>query len=309
MTLAHSSLTCQGIRVEIFEVRSDLSLLPVLPLKLLMKAFSLLHQPVLEDDMSDKPNNKPTDDEGHFTVLLQLDEAKSSEIEASHIVLNSQNENDEWDQVADTGKVQNRITIVGFILTLLVFTSTILLAYISGVAQNHEPSQREAYIYSATWDYINTIVPIMLGSVLATTSLLFLLISQELKKAWMFAFAEILLYLALASALAACLSKISKVAQMGALYQGTGHPRVGYLLALGVWILPLPLWLGLVYAAPIVKIYKMTRNRETLLGYLCAALVIMILSTVSFEVRQRGPVGWDTVVKSFAKQLVQPLFW
>jgi len=133
--------------------------------------------------MSDKPSNKPTDDEGRFTVLLQLDEAKSSQIEASHIVLNSQNENDGWDQVADTGKVQNRIRIVGFILTLLMFTSTILLAYISGVPQNQEPSQREAYIYSATWDYINTIVPIMLGFVLATTSLPFLLISQELRKA------------------------------------------------------------------------------------------------------------------------------
>lgn len=72
-------------------------------------------------------------------------------------------EAEESNDAVDTGLVQNRITIIGFVLTLLIFTSTVLLAFLVLTAQGQDVSRRADYVLSAPWVYVNTIMPVFLG--------------------------------------------------------------------------------------------------------------------------------------------------
>src|SRR5712692_8042032 len=142
------------------------------------------------------------------------------------------NEEPGWHQVVDTGLVQNRITIAGFVLTLLVFTSTIFLAFIALAVQGQDSTKRIEYVLSAPWVYVNTILQIFLGFLLAISSIVLLLVSQQLHRQWIFVEAEILVYLALAEFLSGGLSKIANVVVMSARYGSQAHRYIGSVIVL-----------------------------------------------------------------------------
>ena len=219
------------------------------------------------------------------------------------------NEQTGWHRVVDTGLVQNRITIAGFILTLLVFTSTIFLAFIALTVQGQDPSRRVEYVLSAPWVYVNTILPVFLGFLLAITSIVFLLMSQQLHREWIFVLGEILLYLALAQFLAGGLSKIANVVVLSALYGSRTHPFIGYSIGLITKVVPLPLWWTLLFVAPLTKVRRLRERKQAVIGYAGAVLLVLVSSALSFELKREGSAGLLTFLKSFMKQIVQPLFW
>jgi uncharacterized membrane protein len=109
----------------------------------------------------------------------------------------------------DTGLVQNRLTIAGFVLALMVFVSSVLLAFIALTAQAQDQAGKAAYIAAAPWAYLNTVIPVFLGFLFSIASIISLLKSQATDKQWLFNLGEILLYLLLSQFLSSGFNKIS----------------------------------------------------------------------------------------------------
>lgn len=233
----------------------------------------------------------------------------SSTLAPTSLTSDQLNEQTGWHEVVDTGLVQNRITIAGFVLTLLVFTSTVFLAFIALTVQGQDPAKRVEYVLSAPWVYVNTILPVFLGFLLAISSIVFLLMSQQLHRGWIFAMGEILLYLALAEFLAGGLSKIANVVILSALYGSKSHPNIGYLIALITRVLPIPLWWTLLFVGPLTRLLRLQERRQAATGYACVIILVLISSALSFELKRAESSGSWTFTKSFLKQFVQPLFW
>jgi hypothetical protein len=257
------------------------------------------------DDLS--PNEAPTI--GSETDSAVVVPESSSTLAPTSLISDQLKEQTGWHEVVDTGLVQNRITIAGFVLTLLVFTSTVFLAFIALAVQGQEPAKRVDYVLSAPWVYVNTILPVFLGFLLAISSIVLLLMSQQLHRGWIFALGEILLFLALAEFLAGGLSKIANVVMLSALYGSKSHPNIGYLIAVLTRVLPIPLWWTLLFVGPITRLSRLQVRRQAVIGYACATMLVLISSALSFELKRAELSGWWTFIKSFLKQLVQPLFW
>lgn len=223
--------------------------------------------------------------------------------------LNSSADEEQLHQIVDTGLVQNRITIAGFVLTLLVFTSTALLAFLAAAAQATPASERTNYVLSAPWVYINTVVPIFFGFLFAFSSLILLLMSQELRRTSMFVLAEVFLYLAMSQALASGVGRIVVVIGFAARFGMEFHITVAHLIETGVRVLPLPIWWGLLFLAPVAKIRRLSRKRSAILGYICGLSLLMVCSALGYELKRQGPSGALTFSLSLLEQLIQPVFW
>lgn len=130
-----------------------------------------------------------------------------------------------------------------------------------------------------------------------------------MRSAWLFAFGEILLYLALAQFLAGGLSKIANVLSMSAQYGSRNHQWFGWSIWLLVKLLPLPLWWTLVFVAPWIKVSRSSQKRLAGISYACTLTLMFLCSAVSFELKRDGNAGLVTFLLSWLKQTVQPVFW
>lgn len=156
-------------------------------------------------------------------------------------------------QIVDTGLVQNRITIAGFVLTLLVFTSTALLAFLAVTAQAKPAAERTDYVLSAPWMYVNTIIPIFFGFLFAVSSLILLLMSQELRRTSLFVLAEVFLYLAMSQALASSVGRIVVVIGLAAKFGREFHATVAWSIEISVRVLSVAVWWTLLFLAPVAS--------------------------------------------------------
>jgi hypothetical protein len=235
---------------------------------------------------------------------LNLIEARSSSN-----TLNSSVDEEQLHQIVDTGLVQNRITLAGFVLTLLVFTSTALLALLAATAQAKSASERTDYILTAPWVYINTVIPIFFGFLFAISSLILLLMSQELRRTSLFVLAEVFLYLAMSQALASCVGRIVVVIGLAAKSGEEFHTTVARSIEISVRVLPLAVWWALLFVAPAARIRRLPQKRSIILGYVSGLSLLMVCSALGYELKHEGPSGAVTFALSLLKQLIQPLFW
>lgn len=209
----------------------------------------------------------------------------------------------------DIGLVQNRLTIAGFILALLVFASSVLQAFIALAAQAQDQAKKAEYIASAPWDYINTVNPVFLGFLLSIISIVSLLQSQTTNKKWLFYFGEILLYLSLSQFLSSGLNKIVNVLVIALKHQGaTASPVMSQTLILLVKGLPLLLWLLLLFGAPLNIIYRISDKRKVVIGYIVALVITFLCSALSYSIREPNN-GFFTFIKWCVRQVIQPVYW
>lgn len=209
----------------------------------------------------------------------------------------------------ETGLVQNRLTIAGFTLALLVFVSSVLLSFLGLVAQTKDASQRADFLISTSWSYLNTVLPVFLGFIFAISSIVFLLQSQATVKTWMFDLGDVLLYLALSQFFSSGLNKIVNVLMIGLHSHSSLKPWASYSLMGIIKGSVLIMWVVLVFGAPLNRILRVSPKRNVVIGYTAAVLVIFISSALSYFLRGADEAGFGTFLKWFVLQFVQPLFW
>jgi hypothetical protein len=210
----------------------------------------------------------------------------------------------------DTGLVQNRLTIAGFILALLVFVSSILLAFIALTTQAHDQAGKAASIGSAPWGYLNTVIPVFLGFLFTIASIVSLLQSQATDKQWLYNLGEILLYLSLSQFLSSGFNNIVNVL-VNAIHSQADKSRPITSLTLLVLVrgLPLLLWWLLLFLAPLNIIYRIPDKRKVSIGYTLALTIIFLTSALSYSIKEGANAGFFTFIKWCIYQIAQPYFW
>jgi hypothetical protein len=210
----------------------------------------------------------------------------------------------------DTGLVQNRLTIAGFILALLVFVSSALLAFIALTAQAQIQAGKAESIASAPWIYLNTVIPVLLGFLFSIASIVSLLQSQATGKPWLYNFGEILLYLSLSQFLSSGLNNIVNILANAIHNQATtSRPIASFMLSVLVRGLPLLLWWLLLFGAPLNIIHRIPDKRKVSIGYIVALTIIFLTSALSYSIKEDANAGFFTFIKWCIYQPFQPYFW
>src|SRR5574341_240583 len=146
----------------------------------------------------------------------------------------------------DNTLVQSRLTVLGFVLALLMFVTTALLALFS---LEQKPPEKLVF------EYLNTVVPIALAFPITLAAMLCLITSQvddadTNRQMWWFSAGQILLYLALSQFLSSGMRNI-----VGGLANGLREARpsgTATQIVVGVpVVLSMIVWLWLLFLAPI----------------------------------------------------------
>jgi uncharacterized membrane protein YhaH (DUF805 family) len=227
--------------------------------------------------------------------------------------------------------VQNRLTAAGFILALLVFVTSGLIALVALRAQVHPPeapatpavrmsagadasvdpqwdsrTSRAEFVAAFPWIYITTLVPVCIGFLLALAALMLLLQSQAINSPFLFYLGELLLYPALAQFLASGVNNIVS-GLSGASAAHNLHLPVSVVLTHPLRAVSLVLWWLLLFVAPVIRIRTADLRRTGPLGLSYAAILVavMLVSALAYQERHSDV----PLLCALAVQVFQPCYW
>ena len=236
----------------------------------------------------------------------------------------------------DPALVQNRLTAAGFILALLVFVLGGLIALVNLETQAQWPSKdntptqisapdlqgqiadtHKTYIERFPWFYLNTLVPVCLGFLLAIASIALLLHSQSVDSLSLMYLGELLLYPALAQFLASGMNNIvhglvelPSFKWFQSLTAASPHPNALQLIIWLLRVLGLVLWLYLLVVVPAIRIYRCTDLKRRPLAVAYASTLFVVLSASALgSLLRAAPSGERSLGCAFVGQLFAPLFW
>jgi hypothetical protein len=208
--------------------------------------------------------------------------------------------------------IQNRLTVTGFALTVLIFSGGFTLGLF-----NSFPQELRGIYHS---DFLHIEVSLSLGVTSSVLALMCFLLAQQaraipkdspsgtvlwlLSKQWWFSVGQILLYLTLTQALSAALTEVVYGA-------GQSSPALGLLLG----IVALPVWLFLLFLGPVSYIWRfgwiLTRSGLIALTALYGMFLIVALglNAEAYRLHSGDPFTVLTFVVRVLYQLIQPLTW
>jgi hypothetical protein len=208
--------------------------------------------------------------------------------------------------------IQNRLTVTGFALMVLIFSGGFTLGLF-----NSFPQELRGIYHS---DFLHIEVSLSLGVICSVLALMCFLLAQQaraipkdspsgtvlwlLSKQWWFAVGQILLYLTLTQALSAALTEV---------VYGAGRSSSTLGLLLGV--VAMPVWLFLLFLGPISFLWRfswiLTRSGLIALAALYGIFLIVVLglNAEAYRLHSDDPFTVCTFLLRVLNQLIQPLTW
>lgn len=207
----------------------------------------------------------------------------------------------------DNSLVQNRLTILGFTLTFLVFLVTFLGVVLGFDAQ----VEGKAVIPAFFWSYVNTFIPIVIGIMMCLVGVVSFLRAQWAGNRDWYDFGQVTLYLALSQALSGFNEVTARVTN--ATWEHSADHRIAasiliLLLALAsqaLWLLllwtPVTLLRARNPATPVPK--KLWLACWTAIG------AVVLAPGIGFYLRHPGDGKLDSFLCKIAVQFLRPLSW
>jgi hypothetical protein len=215
-------------------------------------------------------------------------------------------------QDTENSLIQNRLTVTGFSLTILIFSGSFTLSLFNSFPQDLRGG------YQSTFLHIE--VSLATGIIVSVLTLASFLMAQQSKpipqsassesvlwfqtKRWWFSAGQVLLYLTLTQALSCSLTEVVYGA-------GLSNRILGILLGL----VALPVWWFLLFLGPITFIWRYRRilNRSGLFAlviiYVVFLVAILGFNAEAYRLIQRTPFTVTAFLIEFLNQLIQPIFW
>ena len=216
------------------------------------------------------------------------------------------------DQDTENSLIQNRLTVTGFALTILVFSGSFTLSLFNSFPQELRGGYQSEFLHIE--------VSLATGIIVSVLALASFLMAQQTKpvperaspesvlwlqtKRWWFSIGQVLLYLTLTQALSSSLTEV---------VYGAGLSN--WILGILLGVVALPVWWFLLFLGPISFIwrYRQVLDRSgffaLIVVYVVFLFAILGLNAEAYRLIERTPFTVTAFLIKFLTQLIQPLIW